>query len=328
MEMNPAVRRPSEPPLMHIQLEVVNRCNYRCPLCKTHRQDWVQRRCMDVEEVRRVVAPVRSSLATVTLYGTRGEPLLHPGLADIVAGIKRWTGAVVVISTNGSLLNARRSEALLSAGLDKIIFAVDGISEQTYAGYRKGGSLSRVADNLETFCRLKRRMGCRTRVVLQFIPMATNESDIPHLAAWGYGRGVDIVRLKLSTSVRRDPGYRTHDLRFRIEDDRSSAFACPYGDQKLYIDPNGHCYPCCYAEGHQTLLLGNVLEKSLTAIWHGKPMRTLRKSFRSSQQLNPFCRATCWERRRRREKRVLPIPETLAPKGATIPDKDNLAEAQ
>ena len=105
--MNAAAKNPNpvEPLLKHIQLEVINRCNYRCPLCKTLERDWVERRCMGLDEVRRLVTPVRASLETVTLYGTRGEPLLHPDLAKIVGGIKKWTSATVFASTNGSLLN-------------------------------------------------------------------------------------------------------------------------------------------------------------------------------------------------------------------------------
>src|SRR3712207_4667840 len=119
-------------PLRRLQVELVNVCNFRCPLCRTLDKDGVTRRRMSVGEFRRVVEPVRGEVVWLALYGTRGEPFLHPELEGAVAAAVRMTAARVVVSTNGSLVAAGRAEKLLDSGLSEIIFAVDGLTQQSY----------------------------------------------------------------------------------------------------------------------------------------------------------------------------------------------------
>lgn len=304
----PLAPRKELPLLREIQLEVVNRCNYHCALCRTLLEDWVPRRHIRLAEVRRIVTSVAETLRSVTLYGTRGEPLLHPDFPAIVALAKSLTRAEVVTSTNGSLLSPKIAAELLDAGLDRVIFAMDGIHEESYLRYRKGGDFGKVVANLKSFCELKHRGNYRTKILLQFIPMAGNEADIPRLAQWGYGLGVDLVRLKHSSSVGRSPVHRTSEGDFRAEADRAAAFLCPYGGDKLYIDPNGYCYPCCYAEGHRSLLIGNALTENLQDIWYKPAMETLRTSFETQHNFNRFCLETCRDSGRLRIKKILPRP--------------------
>jgi len=294
-------------PLAALQLELVNICNYRCPLCRTLRRDGVPRRQMAADEVRRIIDPIGGQLRDVILYGTRGEPLLHPGLEEIIADIKSATGARVSVSTNGSLVDARRAAALLASGLDQIVFAVDGITQETYGQYRVGGNLARVTSNLTGFCDLKMRGGYATRVVLQFIPMAANEHEIGDLAAFGYGLGADVVRLKFSNSVAKSARFRTGDRRYRPAPHRTGRFRCPSGLEKLYVDPNGECYPCCYAEGHRHLSAGNALREDVAAIWHSERMWELRRSFAEQKGFNRFCLDTC-RGRAVYPKKILPRP--------------------
>src|SRR5690606_14215060 len=138
-----------------------------------------------------------------TLYGTRGEPFMHPDLEGCVADAKRITVATIDISTNGSLVDRDRAARILASGVDRIIVAIDGLREDSYARYRVGGHLAEVLENLRGLCEEKRRGGHPTKIVLQLIPMATNEAEIDDLPRLGRELGVDEVRLKLSASVTR-----------------------------------------------------------------------------------------------------------------------------
>ncbi len=281
-------------PLNRINIEPVNICNYRCPLCRTNLKDWVPRRKIELETVKTIIAPLASGLRVVNLYGTRGEPLLHPRLEEIIAYIKSATTAKIRISTNGSLVTDSRARCLLDAGLDQIVFAVDGLTQRSYSAYRRGGRLERVVEKLRRFCELKAKGGYSTRVIFQFIPMANNEHELPDVPAFAYALGVDVVKLKYSTSASNSDIYRVRDAGFRPSLKSEKDFICPQGLDNIYIDPNGYCYPCCYMEGYPNLLLGNVTKESIASIWSKSRIWELRRSFAEQIDFNPFCKKNCF----------------------------------
>ena len=290
--------------LRKLQIELVNLCNYRCPLCRTLLDDHVVRRRMTLTELDQVITPLRRQLENVTLYGTRGEPLLHPDLAKAVVLIKAKTSAAVDISTNGSLLTEDRARALLESRVDRIIFAIDGLSQESYSAYRVGGKLDTVLENLRALTELKRDGGYSTKVILQLIPMLTNEAEISDLPRLAGELGVDQVRLKYSASVSRSKKFRPQHTLNRTVDKES--FECPFGTDKLYVDPNGDCYPCCYGEGHQEMLLGNALQTDIREIWNRALATQIRASFHGDANHHSFCLQKCKSRPPRIKQR-LPI---------------------
>ena len=297
--------------LTRLQVELINACNYRCPLCRTLEKDGVTRRRLTLDELRRVVEPVAGGLQSIALYGTRGEPYLHPELEDAIAWLKQRTRARVEVSTNGSLLDPERARRTLRAGLDRLIVAIDGLTQETYARYRVGGDLEQVLANVRELCRQKRAGRSRTEVVFQLIPMATNEPELHDLSELAWGLGVDEVRLKLSQSVARDPALRPRDpsLRAEARDPGGEAFPCPFGSDKLYVDPNGDVFPCCYAEGRAALRIGNALETPLPDLFERELPRALRAAFARGADHHPFCVATCSARGPREKLKVArPLP--------------------
>ena len=115
--------------LRRLQLELINYCNYRCPLCRTLNKDDVRRRKLPLTELETIVRSLPPQLESIALYGTRGEPFLHSELESATSMLKQKTGAFIDISTNGSLVTSHRADRILDTGLDRIIFAIDGLSE-------------------------------------------------------------------------------------------------------------------------------------------------------------------------------------------------------
>jgi len=291
---SPIETKPVFWPLNRITIEAINICNYRCPLCRTNLKDWVPRGAIELETVQNIITPLTSGLKVVNLYGTRGEPLLHPRLESIVGYVKSASKAKIRISTNGSLVSKSRARGLLDAGLDQIVFAVDGLTQRSYSAYRRGGNLDRVVENLRRFCELKVKGGYSTRVIFQFIPMAKNEHEVPQVAAFAYALGVDVVKLKYSTSAANSESYRVRDAAYRPDLGSNKEFVCPQGMDNIYIDPNGYCYPCCYMEGYPNLFFGNAKTESIVSIWNDPKIWELRRSFAEQLEFNPFCRTNCY----------------------------------
>ena len=80
----------------------------------------------------------------------RGEPLLHPKIADMVAFAKDIGVHEVQLNTNGLLLTKELAIDLAEAGLDRIIISMDGFTKETYEKIRRGGDFYQLCDNLLT----------------------------------------------------------------------------------------------------------------------------------------------------------------------------------
>jgi MoaA/NifB/PqqE/SkfB family radical SAM enzyme len=91
----------------------------------------------------------------------------------------------VLFNTNAILLNQKRGDALVNAGLDELRVSLDAVSPELYAQLRGVDQLPKVIQNLKSF--VKRHGGRKQpRVSLWWVAMQTNLQQLPdfvHLAA-------------------------------------------------------------------------------------------------------------------------------------------------
>jgi MoaA/NifB/PqqE/SkfB family radical SAM enzyme len=113
-----------------VDVEVTNRCNAKCHFCPRDRTPHQGLMLRDVfamaleraVEYRSRIADMPNPNVHISLCGL-GEPLLNRNVVDYVR-LARAEGFFVKMSSNGSLLDERRSAALLEAGLQQILINV------------------------------------------------------------------------------------------------------------------------------------------------------------------------------------------------------------
>jgi MoaA/NifB/PqqE/SkfB family radical SAM enzyme len=112
------------------QIAITNACNAACGFCSFSglpKEQWIR---PSVPELTRVIdALIGRGVGYLVFVG--GEPLMHPGLPEL---IKHATshGAASLICTNGSLLTPERIETLHAAGLKGVIISIDAPSEAVH----------------------------------------------------------------------------------------------------------------------------------------------------------------------------------------------------
>lgn len=98
-----------------IYLEISNRCNLRCAFCPgTARPP----RAMTEVEFSTLLPKLRP-YTDYLYFHLMGEPLAHPLLESFLA-LAHAAGFKVILTTNGTLLNARQDMLLRSPGLHKV----------------------------------------------------------------------------------------------------------------------------------------------------------------------------------------------------------------
>ncbi len=101
----------------------IRRCNLSCGYCNEY-DDFSKPIPLEVMFAR---LDRLAELGTTALTLSGGEPLLHPGLEDIIFRIHR-RGMIAGLITNGYLLTRERIQKLNTAGLDYLQISIDNVN--------------------------------------------------------------------------------------------------------------------------------------------------------------------------------------------------------
>jgi len=130
--------------IQYLRVSVTDRCNLRCKYClPASGVVWKPRsEILTFEAIERIVSVgLRLGLTKVRLTG--GEPLVRPGLVDLVARLKALGVPELCLTTNG-LLFARHARALREAGLTRVNLSLDTLDPDQYREVTRGGDLAKV----------------------------------------------------------------------------------------------------------------------------------------------------------------------------------------
>ena len=133
-----AVRDIFDRPLRDLRISVIDRCNFRCPYCMpkdTYGDDYQflpPADYLSFPEVARLVRLfVAHGVTKVRLTG--GEPLLRPGLPELIATLTTIPEIDdLALTTNGFLL-ADQAAALRAAGLQRVTVSLDSTDPEVFA---------------------------------------------------------------------------------------------------------------------------------------------------------------------------------------------------
>ncbi len=134
-------------------------------------------------------------LDRVVLHGL-GEPLLNKDLPRMVSYLKS-RGTYVLFNSNGILLNEKRGQALIDAGLDEYRLSMDGSTRETYAQVRGVDAFNKIWRNVRAFvARQKAQDASKPVVSLWFTAMRENLHELPGLIDLASDAGIQEVYMQ------------------------------------------------------------------------------------------------------------------------------------
>jgi pyrroloquinoline quinone biosynthesis protein E len=282
--------------------ELTYRCPLGCPYCSNPislRHDGTE---LTTDEWQRVVREA-AELGVLHVHFSGGEPLLHPGLLQLVA-TARAAGLYTNLLTSGVPFSRSTAESLRAAGLDHVQLSLQsdeaGLAD-TIASRRSH------ADKLAA-ARLIRELGWP--LTLNVVLHRANVARIPQLVA--LAEELDADRLELANVQFYGWAHRNREALLPSIADLRKAAACVadartrlrgrlridyvlpdaladrpkpcmegWGRRYLTVNPQGDVLPCPTASCIESLRFDNVRQHSLSWIW------------RESQAFNHF-RGTGW----------------------------------
>ncbi len=126
----------------------------------------------------------------------QGEPFMNPDWSFFVREASKRR-IYTAISTNGHFLDGKNIELIFRTGLDEIIISVDGVTQEEYEKYRKGGNLNTVLSGIEKLVSAKKNNGSLKPVItLQFIVFSHNEHSVDVFKKMAKNTGADRIEIK------------------------------------------------------------------------------------------------------------------------------------
>ncbi|NBP94360.1 MAG: GTP 3',8-cyclase MoaA [Gammaproteobacteria bacterium] len=125
-------------PLRDLRISVTDRCNFRCVYCMPREifgpgYAFVPRKdLLTLEEIAHL-ARIFAQIGMRKVRITGGEPLIRRNLEHLVEMVSAIDGVDdISLTTNGSMLTARRAIDLKAAGLRRLTVSLDALDDETF----------------------------------------------------------------------------------------------------------------------------------------------------------------------------------------------------
>lgn len=288
----------------HLHVEPSTLCNLRCAFCPVTTGLERPTGVMSHEVFKKIIDELADYLFMILLWDW-GEPFLNPGVYDMIAYAKQ-SDVKVISSTNGHVFaQAGNAEKLIRSGIDAIIFAIDGISQETYEQFRKKGNLHMAMKGIQNVAAARRNLNSRTPLInFRFIPMKHNEHEMPLLKDFARSLGADVLTIKSLnphdhgevdaniatglTFMPQDPRYR----RFEYDEQGSRLRLDQNPCKRPWMNPSIHWdgkVSLCTFDAQDHFVMGDLTKESFRDIWWGDEYSRFRSRFRHNYRAIPFC---------------------------------------
>ncbi len=186
-------RQATSPPVC-LYLEVTNRCNLLCETCPRTFETLEPPQDMTWELFTSIVDQV-PDVARVVLHGV-GEPMLVKSLPRMIRYLKD-RGIYVLFNTNGTLLSAKKHQAMIDTGLDELRVSLDAADAKSFLAVRGKNFFERIVRNVREFTSLQRATGATSpRVSLWLTGLKETIEQLPAFVRLAATMGVREVYLQ------------------------------------------------------------------------------------------------------------------------------------
>ncbi len=264
----------------HLDIELSDACNLRCTMCTQGIEDGVEGAGnMDLSFAKKMIDQGAQNGVRSLKLNWRGESALHKGLAEVIHHAKQAGMIDVQMNTNGIPYTEPRIREIITAGLDRVIFSMDGATKETYERIRIRASFEKLRENVMLFKNIRDELGqTRPFIRIQMIRMKENAHEVEQfLEMWK--PYVDDIRIS-DVSNRGQGNVSVGD---QVPIGRAR---CPQPWQRMIVARDGQVLPCC-SDWHMKWKIGDATKEDLASIWRGEAMSELRQRLRD-RRLDEF----------------------------------------
>ncbi|MEK7658920.1 MAG: radical SAM protein [Patescibacteria group bacterium] len=268
-----------------IQMFPIYNCNFKCSYCGIFRIEKDKRGfisdkiVMDFDLYKKCIndmADFPEKIKVLRFVGI-GEPLLHPQIADMVKyASQKGVAKTIEILTNGSLLIPKMADALIAAGLSRLVVSLQGTSKEKYQKISKANlDFENFVNNLRYFFVNKGL----AKMYIKIIDCALDGEDDKKRFYEIFGNISDTIAVEHTVPIHSGVDYenilkgkKMGFTQFGLP--VSEVKICPQPFFHMQINPDGKVVPCYSFE--YPAILGDCNKQSVKEIWNNSEFQTFR----------------------------------------------------
>jgi MoaA/NifB/PqqE/SkfB family radical SAM enzyme len=306
---------------LYMQISISDPCNHRCVMCAYHppgdaaglgQFGGESPALLSLVEFKGLIDELRGlGTRQIDLVG-RGEPLLHPHAAEMIAYAKD-RGFTVTLTTNGSRLDEATARELIDARLDRIRVSLNAGSAETYPRIHVNqtpDAFRTIRENVRTLCRRRTERNSGLYVTLAFVVGSINFAELVEMVEMTHELGADAAHfqhifhmdgtadLALSDSeyerlmhaliptalaraemlgVETDlAALQSAPATYRFRSATQAMPPCYIGHFFTVVLGNGSVMACCQTQKS----VGSIRDGGFTRVWRGDAYRRFRRAAR------------------------------------------------
>jgi len=274
-------------------------CNLQCPECPSGLRSF-SRPIGNAKfiDFRKLVDQVKDHVIYLTLY-FQGESYLNLDLFKMI-NYANQAKIYTSISTNAHFLDEENCKRTVQSGLDKLIISLDGITEESYKIYRKGGELKKVEQGVKNLVEMKRKLKSKTPyIIIQTIAFSHNEHELDEIKTLKSKWDIDDVVIKTAQVYRpedssllpKNPSlsrYKFENGNYVIEEE------LPNKCWRLWSSPvitqDGQMLPCCFDKDADHSMGNPVNEGNFESVWNNDKYQTFRRQVFNDRSSIDICK--------------------------------------
>lgn len=275
----------------YLRIEVCPYCNLRCPGCllggldiSESSPDHRKHGLMSYEQFEAAIRDLAPYLIGVNLYD-EGEPLLNADIYRMIGFLSAHNVGTCVSSNFSIHFTDETLGKMVDCGLEHLVVAVDGATQETYAQYRRGGELELVTSNIERLLAITAARNSPLQVEMQFIEFEDNAHERQQMIELAGRLGV--WRLTIIQGSSR-LGWK--GIRFKGTPQERRKKGCFHLWIATTINSAGEMGTCDYGEDHGIPVIGQAKDYRSGRLRNHPRLVRLRESFRKNgPDLDPVC---------------------------------------
>ena len=183
-----------KPAQLSLRISVTDRCQLRCSYCMPP-EGVPKKDCHEIltfEEIVRFVRLLKPGFGISKVHITGGEPLVRPGLTELIRLLACEDIADLTLTTNGQKL-AQLASHLKRAGLHRVNISLDSLNDRTFQKLTGGGRLQRSLEGIKAAL----SNGLRPLKINMVVLRGINDHEVAALASFGLELGCQVRFLEL-----------------------------------------------------------------------------------------------------------------------------------